>query len=693
MAGYAIVVLLGGGVLALLGVTVPVGVVMIVAAAMLVRGEVPLTPAFRLREWGRLLAASAAFVLATAVGTIYLFTAQILTAAVTDAHDTGLFAASFRIFVVLAAVPGLLITVAFPLLSRAARDDRDRLAYAVQRLVEPRAVLGPAATIVLVVGAPAILRSWPARISWMPRPPCESRGQRYSPPSSSRRSASRCCRSRTSRHPRGQRPGLRGDLAAVAGLAAPLGPEGAAIGTVIGEWTLALGYLMALRRASPETMPNFGRPARALAAAAPCLLFALASHPVGPRRRVRSGGLRAARSRGARGPGGTARAASAPQTTPMTPLRVGLNLVPIGQRAGGVGSYATELTAALAARDDVELHLFVSRDAPRRSCPRAARACEGHAPAGAAVRTAASTSRLSSAPSRRFALVRRLDLVHSPANAGPVRIPGVASVITLHDTTWARAGGDWGSPAAVRSMYRVALPPPGARTGSSSERSTPRTTSSCSGLPPDRIDVAHHGVRVDPEAPATSEAELRGGSASGPTRWCSAWRRSARTRIRRLSCARSRDRLAGVRLVLPGAPTPYERRLAEARRRNSGWRIGSTCPAGSRTRTSRVSTAWPPASRFPSRLEGFGLPVLEAMARGLPVACSDRTALPEVAGDAALLFDPDEPEAVAGALDRLLRDADLRQELAARGSSRAAQFTWAAAAEATVASYRRALAH
>ncbi len=55
---------------------------------------------------------------------------------------------------------------------------------------------------------------------------------------------------------------------------------------------------------------------------------------------------------------------------------------------------------------------------------------------------------------------------------------------------------------------------------------------------------------------------------------------------------------------------------------------------------------------FPSLYEGFGLPVLEAMQRGVPVACSDRSSLPEVAGDAALLFDPDDPRAIAARRSR-----------------------------------------
>jgi glycosyltransferase involved in cell wall biosynthesis len=95
---------------------------------------------------------------------------------------------------------------------------------------------------------------------------------------------------------------------------------------------------------------------------------------------------------------------------------------------------------------------------------------------------------------------------------------------------------------------------------------------------------------------------------------------------------------------------------------------------------------------FPSLAEGFGLPVLEAMARGTPVACSDRTALPEVAGEAALYFDPLDTEAIARAIEALLRDEDLRRRLRAAGLEQARKFSWQRAAEETLASYERALA-
>jgi glycosyltransferase involved in cell wall biosynthesis len=90
------------------------------------------------------------------------------------------------------------------------------------------------------------------------------------------------------------------------------------------------------------------------------------------------------------------------------------------------------------------------------------------------------------------------------------------------------------------------------------------------------------------------------------------------------------------------------------------------------------------ASIFPSTFEGFGMPVLESLAAGVPLACSDIPPVREVAGDAALFFDPLDEDAIDASLGRIVSDADLRARLAAAGRERARGFTWERAAGQTL---------
>lgn len=143
-------------------------------------------------------------------------------------------------------------------------------------------------------------------------------------------------------------------------------------------------------------------------------------------------------------------------------------------------------------------------------------------------------------------------------------------------------------------------------------------------------------------------------------------------------------------LVLPGYPTPHEqelRALTADRRLNErvrfvGW-IDDAFLEG--------LYAAAACFVFPSLAEGFGLPVLEALTRGVPVATSNATSLPEVAGDAALYFDPLDPSAIAAAVNRLLGDPELSRSLSSRGHTRSAKFSWEKTAYLTAAVYERLL--
>jgi glycosyltransferase involved in cell wall biosynthesis len=94
---------------------------------------------------------------------------------------------------------------------------------------------------------------------------------------------------------------------------------------------------------------------------------------------------------------------------------------------------------------------------------------------------------------------------------------------------------------------------------------------------------------------------------------------------------------------------------------------------------------------LPSSYEGFGLPVLEAMACGTPVVVSERSSLPEVGGEAARYFDPESVDALEGVLYTVLSDNDLRKKMSIQGTIQAQKFSWQKAAAETLAVYHRVL--
>lgn len=285
---------------------------------------------------------------------------------------------------------------------------------------------------------------------------------------------------------------------------------------------------------------------------------------------------------------------------------------------------------------------------------------------------------------------RRLDILHSPANIGVLKTFRAANVVTLLDLIWLHPETTPLSPRERLSQRLVFT-----RCARAADRvltiseATKRDLVETIGLRPDRVDVTPLGVG-DEDGDSTPEAELRERYelGSAPLLLCVAQKQPHKNLS---SLIRSLPEVDAAVLVLAGASAPHEREL---RALAAGLGVSERVRFLDWVPDPDLRGLYRAARGFvlPSFIEGFGLPVLEAMRAGAPVACSNRSALLEVADDAALLFDPSDQAAVTGAVRRLLSDEALRHDLVARGLERSSEFTWRRTAEATLASYRTAIA-
>ncbi len=211
------------------------------------------------------------------------------------------------------------------------------------------------------------------------------------------------------------------------------------------------------------------------------------------------------------------------------------------------------------------------------------------------------------------------------------------------------------------------------------------------GVDPDRLAVVPHGLPADFAAAPFDEERLRARyRIPGPFLLYPAATYPHKNHLVLLDALALLADRPEVRLVLTGAPASGEEALRDAiERRGLHDRVVRPGRVPDADRDALLRSA--DALVFPSRYEGFGAPVVEAMAVGTPVLASGVTALPEVIGPAGLLLDPDDPTAWADAIGRVLDDASLRAGLVAAGNERAATFTAEHSAQALARAYRRLL--
>jgi glycosyltransferase involved in cell wall biosynthesis len=354
----------------------------------------------------------------------------------------------------------------------------------------------------------------------------------------------------------------------------------------------------------------------------------------------------------------------------------------------GVGRYTANLVAALPACLDPSEQLVVLRDSREL-------ALWGRAG------TPGARAQIIDVPLSPFSLRQQwavppllrhhaVSLYHSPYYLMPYR-PRVPAVVTLHDLIPLRYPR-WFTPSrrlvygvAVRLAVRVA------RLVITVSTAAARDIEHLLRVPRERIAVipgaADPALTPQPDTTIAAVRERLG----IPQRYALyVGSNKPHKNLVRLVEAWARLRPADVVLVIAGA---WDARFPEAQQRAATLGISASVRFIGAVAEPDLAALYSGAQLFvfPSECEGFGLPVIEAMACGTPVACSTAASLMEIAGDAALPFAPHDVDAMAAAIGSLLADADLRKDLSRRGIQRAAQFSWNETAHLTLSAYRRAL--
>ena len=377
------------------------------------------------------------------------------------------------------------------------------------------------------------------------------------------------------------------------------------------------------------------------------------------------------------------------------PLTVTLDIGPAVHQRAGLARYTARLAAALRAdcADQVTLRLLYNRHSSHTP-PADLAALPAHTlPLGQyAWRLSVLASQLARLPYPGLgAALRGSDLYHATEHLLPrLRLP---TVLTVHDLIFERypQHHTWTN----RAFLRLGMPlfARAATAILAVSHHTARDLMELYRVPAAKIHVVHEGVDADfRPANAAAQAAIRARYSPDRPYLLMLGTLEPRKNHQMALTALAQIKAAGFphRLLIGGGHgwlfDPIAAQVAQLGLEQdvtfTGYVPADDLPA-------LYSAA--DALLLPSLYEGFGFPVLEAMACATPVICSHAASLPEVAGDAALLIDPHDPADLVAALTRLLTQPDLAADLRTRGLAQAARFTWAAAARATVAVYQAAV--
>ncbi|HEX5852425.1 MAG TPA: glycosyltransferase family 1 protein [Solirubrobacteraceae bacterium] len=372
-------------------------------------------------------------------------------------------------------------------------------------------------------------------------------------------------------------------------------------------------------------------------------------------------------------------------------MRVGLDLLfLVPGETGGRETYARELVRAmLESSAELDLVAFVNRDAGAwlaTEIGHEIRSIVLPISARSRVQWALGELALVAVAARR----ERVEVLHSMANFAPVR-GRFRRVVTIHDLQYRALPDLLSSTARVSTAGMIRLAGRRAERVITGSHTTAREIVEGLGVDASRIDVISHGSGSTPgaEQPMATELRRRHGLADRQVILCPASNLPHKNLPALLHALALLEPVNRPALVLAGHGTESADLQTQARAGGVDEHVRGLGTVS----TGELEGLYALAACvvLPTLYEGFGLPVLEAMVRGVPVVCSDLSVLREVAGPAALYFDPNDPADIASKIDRLLADVGLADRLRELGIARGADFSWSAAAAATLASYRRAL--
>jgi glycosyltransferase involved in cell wall biosynthesis len=361
---------------------------------------------------------------------------------------------------------------------------------------------------------------------------------------------------------------------------------------------------------------------------------------------------------------------------------IGFDTTPLQfSQPSGVGHYARQLLTALIARDD-----------GRRYAPLANRVLNGQVPVGALPqigRRFPNRSIWMQTMLPRAVRDNRLDICHFTNSLAPINLP-CPMVITFHDMSLFRHPGL--HPLRAVLVVRPLLPVLARRADAiiTVSMAARRDVMSDLHIRADKVHVVYEAAagHFQPIGDGGELERVRARYDLSAPFVLYVGTLEPRKNLTRLvrAFAGVRRRLPDAQLILVGQlGWKYEALLAEIERLDlkMGVRRLGYVPEGDLAALYSLATAFV----FPSIYEGFGLPIVEAMACGTPVLTSDRSSMAEIARGAARLIDPFDTAAMTEGLFDLLTDETLRLELRAAGLKRAAEFSWARAAEETAAVY------